>query len=62
MQTNSFLKLEGEIEADESFAGGLARNMHKWKRAAKLSGTCGAGKAVVMGLLDRHDEIRVMHD
>jgi len=62
MQTNSFLKLEGEIEADESFIGGLARNMHKWKRAEKISGTGGAGKQVVMGLLDRHSkEVRVMH-
>ncbi len=54
--------MEGEIEADESFIGGLARNMHKWKRAEKISGTGGAGKAVVMGLLNRHTkEIRVAH-
>lgn len=62
MQTSSILKLEGEIEADESFIGGLARNMHKWKRAERISGTGGAGKAVVMGILDRHTkEVRVMH-
>ncbi len=62
MQDNSILKLEGEIEADESFIGGLARNMHKWKRAQKITGTGGAGKAVVMGILDRHSkEVRVMH-
>jgi transposase-like protein len=41
MQSNSILKLEEEIEADESFIGGLARNMHKWKRAQKISGTGG---------------------
>ncbi len=63
LQTGTFwTKMEGEIEADESFIGGLARNMHKWKRAEKISGTGGAGKAVVMGLLNRHTkEIRVAH-
>ena len=62
MQGNSILMMEGEIEADESFIGGLARNMHKWKRAQKISGTGGAGKAVVMGILDRYTkEVRVMH-
>ena len=63
LQTGSFwTKMEGEIEADESFIGGLARNMHKWKRTQKISGTGGAGKAVVMGLLNRHTkEIRVAH-
>src|SRR5262249_20733039 len=29
MQAGSFEKLSGEIEADETFIGGLARNMHK---------------------------------
>jgi len=48
MQSGSFWKkMEGEIEADESFIGGLARNMHKDKKA-KITGTGGAGKAVVM--------------
>jgi len=63
LQTGTFwTKMEGEIESDESFIGGLARNMHKWKRAEKISGTGGASKAVVMGLLNRHTkEIRVAH-
>ena len=62
MQSGSFWKkMEGEIEADESFIGGLARNMHKDKKA-KITGTGGAGKAVVMGILDRNTgEIRVKH-
>ncbi len=62
MQRGSFwTKMEGEIEADESFIGGLARNMHKDKKA-KITGTGGSGKAIVMGLLDRHTrEIRVKH-
>ena len=40
-----------EIEADETFIGGLARKMHKNKKA-KTTGTGGAGKSVVMGLLE----------
>jgi len=62
MQRGSFwTKMEGEIEADESFIGGLARNMHKDKKA-KITGTGGSGKAIVMGLLDRNTrEIRVKH-
>lgn len=50
-----------EIEADETFIGGLARNMHKNKKA-KITGTGGAGKAVVMGLIDRHtSKVRLKH-
>jgi hypothetical protein len=64
MQAGSFWdKLEGEIEADETFIGGLARNMHKDKKA-KITGTggTGSGKAVVMGLLDRHSkQVRLVH-
>jgi len=56
MQAGSFDGdfLKGETEADESFIGGKARNMHKGKR--KVKGTGGAGKAIVMGLLERSDK------
>lgn len=54
MQTGTFEKMSGTVEVDETFIGGLARNMHKHVREAKISGTGGAGKAVVMGLLERH--------
>jgi hypothetical protein len=62
MQAGSFwTKLEGVIEADESFIGGLARNMHKDKKA-KITGTGGSGKEIVMGLLERETgEVRVKH-
>jgi transposase-like protein len=53
--------LSGEVEVDETFIGGLARNMHKHKRAAKIKGTGGKGKAVVMGLLARHGKVRTVH-
>jgi transposase-like protein len=52
----------GEVEADETFIGGLARNMHKHKRAQKIHGTGGAGKELVVGLLDRKARrVRVAH-
>ena len=52
----------GEIEADESFIGGLARNMHKADRARKIKGTGGSGKQIVMGLFDRKSgKVRVRH-
>jgi transposase-like protein len=61
MQNRSFEKMSGEFEADESFIGGLARFMHKDKKA-KITGTGGAGKAIVMGLLDRETrKVRLTH-
>lgn len=59
MQTGSFAKkLGGEVEVDETYIGGLARNMHRSERARKIHGTGGAGKVAVMGLLERHGEVR----
>jgi transposase-like protein len=51
MQTGTFEKMSGAIEADETFVGGLAKNMHEKKK--KHLGTGGAGKTVVMGILRR---------
>ncbi len=48
--------LSGEIEADETFVGGKARFQHESKR--KHIGTGGMGKVAVMGLLERHGEVR----
>lgn len=45
--------LGGEVEADETFIGGKARFMHKAVKARKITGTGGAGKTAVMGLLER---------
>ncbi len=53
MQAGSFEKMAGTVEADETFIGGLARYMHKDKKAAKISGTGGSSKELVVGLLDR---------
>ena len=60
MQAGTFRKLAGEVEVDETFIGGLARNMHANKRN-KVSKTGFIGKVAVMGLLERHGgEIRTV--
>jgi transposase-like protein len=58
MQSGEFTKLSGHVEVDESYIGGKARNMHKDRRAKTIKGTGGAGKAAVMGLLERHGAVR----
>jgi len=51
-------QLSGRIEADETFIGGLAKNMHKKKREASIKGTGGLGKAPVLGMRSRSGEVR----
>jgi transposase-like protein len=46
-------KLSGQVEADETFIGGKARNMHAAKRARVITGTGGSDKTAVMGILER---------
>jgi len=46
-------KMTGTVEADETFIGGKARNMHANKRAKKIHGRGPMGKEIVFGLLDR---------
>jgi transposase-like protein len=68
----SILKMKGQIEADESFIGGRARNMHRDKREKMKSLSTGGkrnargtvGKTAIMGLLERnapekHSRVRV---
>lgn len=56
LQCGSVEKLSGVIEADETFVGGAARNMHKGKRKAVGRGP--TGKAIVMGMLERNGPVR----
>jgi transposase-like protein len=46
-------KFSGQIEADETFIGGKARNMHPSVRARRVTGTGGKDKTAVMGILER---------
>jgi transposase-like protein len=41
MQTGSFNMFDGEVEVDETYIGGLARNMHKDDRKRRITGTGG---------------------
>jgi transposase-like protein len=50
--------LSGEVEADETFIGGKARNMHVSKRERRITGTGGKDKTAVMGLLERGGKVR----
>lgn len=58
MRCGSFEKLKGEVEADETFIGGEARNMHKRNREQRIKGRGAVGKAIVQGLLERGGEVR----
>jgi transposase-like protein len=51
-------KMFGRIEADETFIGGLAKNMHKKKREAAIKGTGGSGKTPIFGMKNREGEVR----
>lgn len=53
-------KLSGEVEADETFIGGKARNMHKNIKARRITGQ-GRNtddKIMVMGILERGGKVR----
>lgn len=51
-------KLSGQIEADETFIGGKARNMHATRRAKVVTGTGGKDKTAVLGILERGGKVR----
>ncbi len=53
LQSGTVEKLSGEVEADETYIGGKARNMHVARNKRRGRGTGGVGKAIVMGLLER---------
>jgi transposase-like protein len=58
IQQGTFEKIGGEgetVEVDETYIGGLAKNMHADKRAKKYRGG-GSGKTAIFGLLARHTE------
>jgi transposase-like protein len=64
MQDESIEQMSGKVEADETFIGGKARNMHKDKREKVQRGRGHVGKVAVMGLLernspDKHSRVRL---
>ena len=59
MQDETFSgKLGDEVEVDETFIGGKAHNMHKDKRAERITGPGPEGKATVAAVLQRGGNVR----
>jgi transposase-like protein len=58
MQSDAFTKLGGEVEVDETFIGGKARNMHIAPRQRRITGTGAKDKTAVMGILERGGKVR----
>lgn len=59
LKVGTFDMMDGDVEADETFIGGKAENMHKARRALALSAKRGpVGKAIVAGVVERGGEVR----
>jgi transposase-like protein len=58
LQEGSFGKLGGEVEVDETFIGGKARNMHIAQRKRRITGTGVKDKTAVIGILERGGKVR----
>jgi transposase-like protein len=60
MQSGSIMKLGGSgspVQADETFIGGKARNMHRDKRA-KMNGAFSDNKVIVAGVLETGGKVK----
>jgi transposase-like protein len=61
MQDETFgSKLGGEVEVDETFIGGKARNMHLDVKQRRITGTGGKDKPIVFGALVRGGKVRTV--
>jgi transposase-like protein len=60
LTNGGFELLSGQVEADETFIGGKARNMQIDKRERRITGTGGKDKTMVMGILERGGEVRTV--
>src|ERR1700722_447586 len=58
LHDGSIEKASGHVEADETFIGGKARNMHIAQRRRRITGTGTKDKAPVMGILERGGKVR----
>jgi transposase-like protein len=61
MQSKSFSKMGGsgsEVEVDETYIGGKARNMHLSKRQRRITGVLTDDKTTVTGFLERGGKVR----
>jgi len=51
---------DSEVEVDETFIGGAARNMHREKHRRRITETGTKDKTAVFGILQRGGEVRAM--
>jgi transposase-like protein len=53
-----FSKLNGTVEADETYVGGKAKNMHKSEREKRIQGRGTVDKAPVVTLVERNGRVK----
>ena len=53
MSSGTFQELSGTVETDETYIGGLAKNMHIADRKRKIHGTGHSDKVAIHGALER---------
>lgn len=58
MQSQSFLRLSGEVEVDETYIGGKARNVHKSARERRGIGPHENAKTPVLGMIERGGRVK----
>lgn len=58
MEVDGGDNLSGEVEADETFIGGVAANMHKRRREQVVTGRGAAHMTAVQGIMQRGGEVR----
>ena len=60
LHDGSIEKASGHVEADETFIGGKARNMHIAQRRRRITGTGGKDKTPVLGIVERGGKVRTV--
>lgn len=53
MKTGTMETLSGTVEADETYVGGKAKNMHKSRKKGMKRGRGATNKTIVLGMLER---------
>jgi transposase-like protein len=61
LQDGDGMTMGGEVEVDETYIGGKARNMHAAKRDAKIKAHGVKGKAAVFGMVERGGKVKATH-
>src|SRR6266566_744214 len=60
LHMGSLEKLSGQVEVDETFIGGKARNMHIAQRKRRITGTGGKNKTVAVGFVERGGKVQTV--